>query len=576
MAINVDMEPGRRRSRRIGIRIWLAAAFVAVSLITAAAVFLFANNSAGSTLTQQASDLAFGRTSKLAEEISGLDQQQASEVVSDYAGEAFDVYVLDSNGETVAPPSASALIESVPGYRDAVATAEGGAGYRSQKGNETVVGVPIYSGTSVTGVVVTRSEPPAVLSRAFEDLRADRLKALAGAVGIGVLVGLLVSSLIAVRVQRLARAAERMAGGRFGTPLPPGGSDEIGDLSRSLDAMRQALSGSFTALATERDRLSAILEGLTDAVVVVGEEGMVRFSNPAAHQLSRDGQPAAALIPLLREASEHESAEDPALWIDESVFAVQARKVPAEHAVLVVARDRTEEFERERAERDFVSNAAHELRNPLAGISNTIEVLRGGAKDDPEARDRFLERLDTDVERMTRLTQSLLALASVEAGRERDTGEVVDVSLAARESLSAVNPPEGLELREEIEPGLVARGDPVLLRQVLIGLLSNAVKNTDPPGVVTIRALRAIGEEVRLEVEDTGKGIPAEDQPRVFERFYRSESARGVEGFGLGLAIAKRMVDLMGGEIGLRSEPGKGSLFWVRLRASEKASTPVA
>ncbi|MFM9043044.1 MAG: sensor histidine kinase, partial [bacterium] len=162
------------------------------------------------------------------------------------------------------------------------------------------------------------------------------------------------------------------------------------------------------------------------------------------------------------------------------------------------------------------------------------------------------------------------------AGRERDTSEVVDVSLAARESLVAVNAPEGLELREEIEPNLVARGDPVLLGQVLIGLLSNAVKNTDPPGVVTIRALRVIGEEVRLEVEDTGKGIPAEDQPRVFERFYRSESARGVEGFGLGLAIAKRMVDLMGGEIGLRSEPGKGTMFWVRLRASERASTPVA
>jgi hypothetical protein len=103
MAINVDMEPGRPRGRRIGIRVWLAAAFVAVSLITAAAVYLFANNSAGTTLSDQASDLAFGRTSKLAEELSGLDQAQADEVVSDYAGEAFDVYVVDSNGETIAP-----------------------------------------------------------------------------------------------------------------------------------------------------------------------------------------------------------------------------------------------------------------------------------------------------------------------------------------------------------------------------------------------------------------------------------------------------------------------------------------
>ena len=93
--------------------------------------------------------------------------------------------------------------------------------------------------------------------------------------------------------------------------------------------------------------------------------------------------------------------------------------MPAEHAVLLVVRDRTEELKREQAEREFVSNAAHELRNPLAGIISGIEVLRGGAKDDPEARDRFLARLADDAERMTRLTQSLLTLARVEAGRAR-------------------------------------------------------------------------------------------------------------------------------------------------------------
>lgn len=576
MAINVDMEPGRSSGRRIGIRVWLAAAFVAVSLITGAAIYFFANSSAGNTLSEEASDLAFGRTSKIADELSGLDSISANEVVSDYAGEAFDVYAIDTDGATIAPPGAAVRVGRLPDYRNAISVAESGRGYRQTKGEETIAAVPILTSGSVTGVVVTRSDPPVVLSSAFDNLRADRLKALGAAVGIGALVGLLVSSLISIRVQRLARAAERMASGRFGTPLPAAGGDEIGDLSRSLDAMREALSGSFTALATERDRLSAILEGLTDAVLVVGEDGLVRFSNPAAHQLSRDGQPANALIPLLREASEHEAASDSALPVDQSVFAVQARTVPAEQAVLVVARDRTEEFERDRAERDFVSNAAHELRNPLAGISGTIEVLRGGAKDDPEARERFLERLSSDVERMTRLTQSLLALASVEAGSERDTGEVVDVSLAARESLASITAPEGLELRDEIQPDLVAKGDPMLLRQVLIGLLSNAVKNTDPPGVVTIRAVPALGDEVRLEVEDTGKGIPAADQPRVFERFYRSESARGVEGFGLGLAIAKRMVDLMGGEIGLRSEPGKGSVFWVRLAPSPRTTTPVA
>ena len=242
----------------------------------------------------------------------------------------------------------------------------------------------------------------------------------------------------------------------------------------------------------------------------------------------------------------------------------------------MVVRDRTIELERQEAERDFVSNAAHELRNPLAGISSAIEVLRGGAKDDPAARDRFLDRLGEDAERMTRLTQSLLMLARVEAASERDDAEVVDVTLAGEEAAGSIEAPEGVELVADLEPDLVAEGEPVLLRQVLIGLLTNACKNTPSPGTVTLRGSRGEGGVVRIEVEDTGRGIPAEEQGRVFERFYRGSGALESEGFGLGLSIAKRMVDVMGGEIGLDSEPGSGSTFWVKLREHQPTATPVA
>ena len=123
--------------------------------------------------------------------------------------------------------------------------------------------------------------------------------------------------------------------------------------------------------------------------------------------------------------------------------------------MLLVVRDRTEELRRELAEREFVSNAAHELRNPLAGISSAIEVLRAGAKDDPEARDHFLGRLAEDAERMTRLTQSLLTLARVEAEGERET-EVVDVNDRRRGGGGGRHAPEGVELTVEVEPELVA------------------------------------------------------------------------------------------------------------------------
>ena len=227
----------------------------------------------------------------------------------------------------------------------------------------------------------------------------------------------------------------------------------------------------------------------------------------------------------------------------------------------------------EEAEREFVSNAAHELRNPLAGISGAIEVLRAGAKDDPEAREHFLKRLSDDVERMGRLTEALLTLARVES-LGPGAPEVVDVALAAEDAALAVELPEGIELTLDIEAELCAKGHPTLLRQVLIGLVTNAYKNTPAPGAVSLRA-RQIDDEVILEVTDNGSGIPAAEVERVFERFYRRSASRSQDGFGLGLAIARRMVDVMGGQLGATSQEGAGSTFWVRLPV-EPARTPVA
>ena len=143
------------------------------------------------------------------------------------------------------------------------------------------------------------------------------------------------------------------------------------------------------------------------------------------------------------------------------------------------------------------------------------------------------------------------------------------------EAARAVAPPDGVEVSVEVEPDLVAQGDAVLLRQVLIGLLTNAFKNTPPPGDVSLNATRGEDGEVMIEVSDTGSGIAEGEVDRVFERFYRGSGSLEQEGFGLGLSIAKRMVDVMGGEIGVRSALGEGSTFWVRLPTARPAVTPV-
>jgi signal transduction histidine kinase len=562
-------------TRRFGMRLWLGGAFAAVGVITAACVYLFVSDSSERVLSDRSTELAVGRTIRLADRV-GDSGRDARHVVAGARGEGFQAWYFDADGELVAPPATRALT-SIEGRRTAIEQAlRGGRSTESLPGGDvTVVVVPVFGTRTISGAVLGRFSRPEVLDSAIDRLRDDSFRALLIAVGIGILAGFLVASAIAFRVKRLADGAERMAAGSFDVPLQVSGRDEIADLARALEVTRISLKESFGVLTADRDKLTAIFDGLTDAVMVVDNDGEVRFSNSAAAKLVGPGGTAPeAMVPHLRRAAEVGFAAHPALRIGDRAFAMQARDLPEERAVLAVVRDRTDEMRREFAERDFVSNAAHELRNPLAGISGAIEVLQDGAKEDPQARDHFLERLAEDAERMGRLIQSLLILARVEALGAGEV-EVVDVGAAIADAVEAVPRPAGLELAVDVEDELTARGHPTLLRHVLIGLLGNAYKHTPAPGAVSVRGRRYGTDEVVLEVIDTGTGIPAAEIERVFERFYRRTEARKQEGFGLGLAIARRMVSVMGGNIGASSVEGRGSTFWVRLPLAQPSPTPV-
>jgi two-component system sensor histidine kinase VicK len=550
-----------------------------VALITAGLAYLLVSDTGERAVEEELTELAVGRTARLSSELGGRRQRAAETTLSGITEEGYSAWVFNDRGKLVTDRIAQEVpLSEVAGHRRAVTAAlVGGQHVRDRPGAITVVSVPIFREGAIDGAVLGRSARSPALEEAIEAVRGDRLTALAIAVVVAVIISFLIASAITSRVKRLADSAARLTEGRLDEPLEgTGGRDEITDLGRSLETMREALRGTFGALRSERDRLSAIFEALGEAVMVVDpDDGEVRFSNPSAEELiGTDGKAIEPLMPWLRRAAHRGSAEQDVLRVDDKVFSLNAREVPAEGAVLVVVRDRTEELRREVAEREFVSNAAHELRNPIAGISGSIEVLRSGAKDDPQAREHFLARLSDDADRISRLTESLLTLARMEAVGEGGS-EALDVAIAVEEAIRALAAPEGVRVEVDVEGELAAQGDRVLLRQVLIGLLQNAFKNTPPPGEVAVNARRA-DSEVLIEVSDSGSGIAPGEVDRIFERFYRGSGSLEQEGFGLGLSIAKRMVDVMGGRIGVESEEGAGSTFWVRLPAAKPAATPVA
>ena len=574
-----DSAPRVRAKRTFGVRLYLTLAFAAVAVIATGVAYLLITGSSDQIASERAADITVGRTVRLADQLSQHPLAKAPAELDLVTDPGYSAWVLDTNRHLITPAgSRGVAFREISGKPEAITAALGGSrAVERLPGGVTVVSEPLTRNGRTIGALLVRAERPQAISRAIEDLGGDRLTAALVALAVAVVIGFLIATAITTRLKRLAGSAARITAGNLEEPLEgTGGRDEVTDLGAALETMRIALRETFGALSSERDRLSAIFQALDDAVMVVGPDGEVRYANPAAEPLvGPDRKAISGLGPWLRRAAQRGSAERDGLRVGDRVYAMSARRLPAENAVLAVVRDRTEALRREVAEHEFVSNAAHELRNPIAGISGAVEVLRAGAKDDPDARDHFLARLSEDAERVSRLTDSLLILARIDAVGEGMV-EALDVPIVIEEAVQAVTAPEGIDLSVVVRPDLVAEGDPVLLRQVLIGLLTNAFKNTPPPGAVTLRALTSDDGRILIEVSDTGSGIADEEVGRVFERFYRGSKGLEQEGFGLGLAIAKRMVDVMGGEIGVESKLGVGSTFWVRLRLAQPVPTPVA
>ena len=379
------------------------------------------------------------------------------------------------------------------------------------------------------------------------------------------------------RLQAYARALRRAQ--PTALPTAAGG---IEDLSAAVNSLVSDFNRQLSTLNNEHDRLAAVLDQMTDGVLIADSGGQVQFANPAARRLFASPDAIGhtvtevvryhQLVEAWRRCQQTQEMQSESVEISARRQYLQLIVVPDRHGggSLLFVQDLTRVRQLETVRRDFISNISHELRTPLASLKALTETLQGGALSDKEAGPWFLERIVTEVDALTQMTQELLDLSRIESGQVRlelsnlDPEELLQ-SAADRMRMQADR--AGVGLRVECAEALPAvRADQVRLEQVLVNLIHNAVKFTRSDGEVVLSAENAADEAlhgaVKFAVKDTGVGIPADDVPRIFERFYRVDKSRTGTGTGLGLSIARHIVEAHGGRIWVESVEGQGSTFF--------------
>jgi two-component system, OmpR family, phosphate regulon sensor histidine kinase PhoR len=394
------------------------------------------------------------------------------------------------------------------------------------------------------------------------------------------------------RVAALRRTVHRLAetaipGWRWTEP------DDLPGLTNELGAITTRLRDRLDELTEERDRAGQILDALDDGVLLLDGAGRLLVANPAArswfglpHDL-RPGLPVQRVLgapqvsALAEEAAE---AGAPVVGTLTLVFpeprTLTMRAFPLADRgptgrIVVTMTDITQRRRLEVLRRDFVANASHELKTPVAAVRVLAETLLTALPDDPEAGRRFAERIAREAERLDVLVRDLLDLSRVERGT-LDV-EPVDLVGLAKEVVGGYGDlaeERRIRLHSELRPQVSVRGDRAQLGLLLSNLLDNALRYTPAKGTVCVR-LDATESRAMLQVADTGEGIPARELSRVFERFYRVDKARARQtgGTGLGLAIVRHVAEAHGGTVRVDSELGRGSTFTVTLPVTGPPAT---
>jgi len=440
--------------------------------------------------------------------------------------------------------------------------------------------VPIKNGQTVIGVLRLAIPLIQIEQRISELGRFWLLIALLVSAA-GIVVAALVSIQVANPVMQLTRAAKSLLDPTSKDLFPKSKSkNEIEQLTQTLNSMSVSIRQKIGDLESERGKLAAILQEMSDGVLMVESKGIVQMINPAAEKMFGITQKEAINSPLVEVTRQFQAVEmfekcrksgqtqSTTFEVVKTKLFLNASATPGSSSMpgmyLLLFNDATQQRHIETTRREFISNVSHELRNPLAVIKMLTETLQDGTLDDTDTSQHFLEQIENEVDTLNQLVDELLELSRIESGRialnlhALQPCQVIH-SAYSRMKLQAERAGITISIDCAAElPSIMA--DDTRLEQVLVNLLHNAIKFTPNGGLIDLRAI-AQDKSMLFSVKDTGAGISADDLPHIFERFYKADRSRSSKGTGLGLAIVRHLIEAHNGKIWVDSELGKGSCF---------------
>ena len=450
------------------------------------------------------------------------------------------------------------------------------------------VAIPLRTAGGENAVVRTAIPVMAIDETLRQIYRKIALGGLIVAV-LAALISYIISRRISQPLEALTVTAQSFAQGDFDTRLPVGDSAEIGALADAMNTMAERLDDRIQEVDAQRQQVEAVLRSMTESVLAVdSQDRIIRINAAAAELFAVDGaaaigRPIAEVIrnnDVLQLVSRVVSSDQP---VEEeiTIYDPEERWLQAHGTVLhgadeasigalVVLNDLTRMRRLERVRRDFVANVSHELKTPITAIKGFVETLQGGAIQDNDAAERFLGIIGNHTERLHAIIEDLLALSRLDQDAEQEIelapARLHELAVRAAEVCRVKAQARRVDVTIEDSDAVEALVNAPLVENALVNLIDNAIKYSDEGKQVKVSIEQERGGAV-VRVHDEGPGIEKEHLPRIFERFYRTDSARSraLGGTGLGLAIVKHIAVAHGGSVTVQSTIGEGSTFSIHL-----------